>query len=170
MSETLYLAHHGVKGQKWGVRRYQNEDGSLTSEGRQRLGLLRKKRDNYYLTEKKTNRGLRAAKAGWTAVQTVRGARAGVKMDLGLTPAKNAALGAALGFGIGAVQAAVGGAIFKAGRNVYRKNMDKQIYKLSQIEAMDQDGWANNHRVSGDLSSDSNGWNPAKNRGTPNNI
>lgn len=31
-----YLAHHGVKGQKWGVRRYQNEDGSLTSEGRKR--------------------------------------------------------------------------------------------------------------------------------------
>lgn len=28
-----YLAHHGIKGQKWGVRRYQNEDGSLTDEG-----------------------------------------------------------------------------------------------------------------------------------------
>lgn len=29
----LYLAHHGIKGQKWGVRRYQNADGSLTEEG-----------------------------------------------------------------------------------------------------------------------------------------
>lgn len=28
-----YLVHYGVKGQKKGVRRYQNEDGSLTTEG-----------------------------------------------------------------------------------------------------------------------------------------
>ena len=33
-----YLAHHGIKGQKWGVRRYQNEDGSLTDEGKKRYG------------------------------------------------------------------------------------------------------------------------------------
>lgn len=31
-----YLAHHGVKGQKWGVRRYQNSDGTLTSDGKKR--------------------------------------------------------------------------------------------------------------------------------------
>lgn len=30
------IAHHGIKGQKWGIRRYQNEDGSLTEEGKKR--------------------------------------------------------------------------------------------------------------------------------------
>lgn len=33
-----YLEHHGIKGQKHGVRRYQNEDGSLTPEGMERYG------------------------------------------------------------------------------------------------------------------------------------
>lgn len=30
------LFHHGIKGQKWGVRRFQNDDGSLTEEGLKR--------------------------------------------------------------------------------------------------------------------------------------
>lgn len=34
-----FLAHHGVIGQKWGHRRYQNPDGSLTPEGRRHWGL-----------------------------------------------------------------------------------------------------------------------------------
>ena len=34
--ENEYLAHHGIKGQKWGVRRYQNEDGTLTDAGKKR--------------------------------------------------------------------------------------------------------------------------------------
>lgn len=31
-----YIVHSGIKGQKWGVRRYQNEDGTLTPEGEKR--------------------------------------------------------------------------------------------------------------------------------------
>ena len=41
--ETNYLVHHGIKGMKWGVRRYQNEDGSYTEEGRRRNYKLLKK-------------------------------------------------------------------------------------------------------------------------------
>ena len=34
--EKQYLSHHGILGQKWGVRRYQNSDGTLTTAGKLR--------------------------------------------------------------------------------------------------------------------------------------
>ena len=34
--DDTFLVHHGVKGQKWGVRRYQNADGTLTNAGKKR--------------------------------------------------------------------------------------------------------------------------------------
>lgn len=37
MNDELF--HYGVKGQKWGVRRYQYEDGSLTPDGREHYGV-----------------------------------------------------------------------------------------------------------------------------------
>ena len=38
MSTELY--HHGIKGQKWGIRRFQNPDGTLTEAGRKRYGTV----------------------------------------------------------------------------------------------------------------------------------
>lgn len=37
MVESNYIQHYGVLGMKWGVRRYQNKDGTLTAAGKQRL-------------------------------------------------------------------------------------------------------------------------------------
>ena len=37
------LYHHGVKGQRWGVRHYQNPDGSLTNAGRERYSTGKSK-------------------------------------------------------------------------------------------------------------------------------
>ena len=37
--EEEHLAHHGTKGQRWGVRRFQNSDGSLTAAGKLRYSV-----------------------------------------------------------------------------------------------------------------------------------
>lgn len=37
MYETEQLSHHGILGMKWGIRRYQNKDGSLTPAGKKKL-------------------------------------------------------------------------------------------------------------------------------------
>lgn len=43
MNNELY--HHGIKGQKWYIRRYQNKDGSLTPAGKRRLSRLDAERE-----------------------------------------------------------------------------------------------------------------------------
>lgn len=50
--EVPYLMHHGILGMKWGVRRYQNKDGSLTPRGRKRLERMGLDPDKYYSKSK----------------------------------------------------------------------------------------------------------------------
>ena len=57
------LTHHGILGQKWGVRRFQNADGSLTNAGKKRKGLVQTIKD------KKKAKMLREAKARKKAEQ-----------------------------------------------------------------------------------------------------
>lgn len=42
MTQEQYLAHHGILGQRWGVRRYQNADGTLTASGKKRYKKAQK--------------------------------------------------------------------------------------------------------------------------------
>ena len=51
LDEQDYLMHHGILGQKWGVRRYQHKDGSLTEEGRKHYGVSSYQNEDWSLTE-----------------------------------------------------------------------------------------------------------------------
>jgi hypothetical protein len=61
---TMYLAHYGTKGQRWGRRRYQNEDGSLTPEGRARYGT----RENFERAQRRKKIAIGAAIGAGTAL------------------------------------------------------------------------------------------------------
>lgn len=54
-NKGAYLAHHGVKGQRWGVRRFQNPDGSLTEQGKRRMTTLQGKSDKLDAKKAKLN-------------------------------------------------------------------------------------------------------------------
>ena len=55
---TLY--HHGIKGQHWGVRRFQNEDGSLTSAGKKRYDVdIETAKNKYDIAKRNTKEAIK---------------------------------------------------------------------------------------------------------------
>ena len=82
--DSNYIQHHGIKGQKWGVRRYRNEDGSLTEEGKKRYGVGTRDIGDAFKDLNKQDTKLKA--------------KAATAMAIGLT-ADIASLGMTLGLG-----------------------------------------------------------------------
>ena len=70
MNEQYELYHHGIRGMKWGVRRFQKADGSLTSAGKKRYSDdVDKAKENL----KKEKRKLRESQRSVTAVGNLKG-------------------------------------------------------------------------------------------------
>lgn len=75
-----YLQHHGILGMKWGVRRYQNKDGSLTPAGKNRksrqatkvlnrLSKVESDGDRMSRMSSRQKQSLKNAKAYWKQVE-----------------------------------------------------------------------------------------------------
>lgn len=70
--EEDFVAHHGILGMKWGIRRYQNADGSLTSAGKRRYKIQTNSDGTTILVKKKRltfkqKRNLKKAREAATA-------------------------------------------------------------------------------------------------------
>lgn len=78
LSPQEYLMHYGVKGMKWGVRRYQNYDGSYTRKGLERY---RKAESDYETAKSKADETRAAYKSGQATRQQVKDAKSAVKTE-----------------------------------------------------------------------------------------
>ena len=143
------LCHHGIKGQKWGIRRFQNEDGTLTAEGRKRYdvapsGEMSKKGEKLYKQDLKdeqlVNKGNKSltSSAGKGAVAGaiiggLIGAGKGIFISKFLTGDLKDTVISAAGHGvIAAGEAAVGGALAGMGATaIYNERVNKARDRLS---------------------------------------
>lgn len=131
-NDETYLMHHGVPGQKWGTRRWQNPDGTLTPEGRAHYGVGD---GNAYSGRGISKMGsIAKAKAGHAAKNiggrvTTYGGNLGRTMSAYGNAAKNGAIGSATltGKNLAAVGRNTGRSIGALGRSAGRMVLDGPV-------------------------------------------
>lgn len=137
-SDELY--HHGIKGQKWGVRRFQNSDGTLTDEG--------KKKIQHYKNVKALNKKIRKfnnnfSKSVKKPVSAIYGGFSGAVIGTGLAKAMGGgAIKQVAATSISAVLGSLGGyglakldkSINNKGHDLIDKYADRKINKIKNTQ------------------------------------
>ncbi len=140
------LSHHGIKGQKWGVRRFQNADGSLTDEGYRHYGYGKRRGLFSPNTREKIKKGAKIgaiAGAGFgigTVGMVIPGAGvpASIALQIGASQiAGTTAIGAWKGAKIGAI---AGGVTTHLGRREIENNpaLKTRLKDFQEREFSDQ--------------------------------
>lgn len=102
--QSNYLIHYGILGQKWGVRRFENEDGSLTAAGKERYSSDQYRRDRAVYGKSGANRIQKNVDKG----DSVSGARSKEASRINSTRARARTAGQ-VGRTVGSVAGAIGG-------------------------------------------------------------
>lgn len=168
MKKSDSLAHHGVKGQKWGVRRYQNIDGTLTSEGKKRAsegmpGVQKTLQEGHSIAyRKRFFAGLKGAVAGVGTLGGATGIGAGIGSLFG---PEGTAIGAGVGYLSGAVasipvtylttkKSSVGASVIEDEYRMAAKKMlespEIRNVKVSEIQTSDMNAKANKQKYDKD--------------------
>ena len=115
------LYHFGIKGQKWGIRRFQNPDGTLTPEGKARYG---------------TSENFENAMAYKEAKKFVRNNVASTAFNTAIVAASKGRMGKA-GLAISAASTAIGAANLKDKRDKYKESLKRDMNRDLDKEESD---------------------------------
>lgn len=141
-SEESDIYHHGILGMHWGIRRFQNKDGSLTSAGRDRYGVEGKRKASEDDSKKSglTDKQKKAIKIGAAVAVTVLAAYGGYKLANSPKGKQiiNRVLAKNKDVEISEISSTFAGGTSEVGRKIGKTISDIDTKMVSQINV---DGW-----------------------------